>query len=525
MGEQRCDVLVIGAGVAGLRAALELADAGRRVLVVTKDAPEDSSSAWARGGIAVALSGDEDELTLHEEDTVAAGAGLCDPSAVRILVHEGRDEVLRLIEWGARFDRSGDHFHLTREAAHSLPRILHAGGDATGREIVRALISRVKGHPEIQRWPSAMAASLSIHAQACIGADVLDADGGLHAVRAGAVIIATGGIGQCWGVTSNPPEATGDGVALGLLAGASLHDMEFVQFHPTALAVAGMPPVLLTEALRGEGAIVRNLAGRRFLSDDDPRAELAPRDVVARGIAREIARQQGRPVLLDLTGLGAEKLGARFPSVMIACQEARLDPALEPIPIRPAAHYAMGGVATDLDGRALHIEGLYAVGEAACVGVHGANRLASNSLLDGLVFGARAARAIVSSPEPAVSSHIKGEQPPPLGADPTTLPELRALADESLGIVRSGAALEQVQERLAQHVSKLMPLKPSSDARRRLSVASVALTLLSVARSALWRHESRGAHYREDYRERDDAHFSLRSSQQLTGEVTGVPIT
>ncbi len=521
MVKQRCDVLVIGAGVAGLRAALELADAGRRVLVVTKDAPEESSSAWARGGIAVALSGDEDELTLHEEDTVAAGAGLCDPDAVRILVHEGRDEVLRLIEWGARFDRVGDHFHLTREAAHSMPRILHAGGDTTGREIVRSLVSRVKGHPRIQRWPSAMAASLTIHAQTCIGADVLDADGVLHALRAGAVMIATGGIGQCWGVTSNPPEATGDGIALGLLAGAALHDMEFVQFHPTALAVSGLPPVLLTEALRGEGAIVRNLEGRRFLTDDDPRGELAPRDVVARGIAREIARQQGRPVLLDLSGLGAERLNARFPSVMLACQEARLDPAREPIPIRPAAHYAMGGVATDLDGRVLQIAGLFAVGEAACVGVHGANRLASNSLLDGLVFGARAARAIVSSSESGVAIEAKAEQPPPLGADPTTLTQLRAIADESLGIVRTKVALETALERLEEHVSRLAPLTNSLDARRRLSVASVALTLRSVARAALWRRESRGAHYRDDYRERDDANYLVRSSQRLSGDVHG----
>jgi L-aspartate oxidase len=517
---ERFDSLVIGAGVAGLRAAIELGAAGQRVLVITKDAPEESSSAWARGGIAVALSGEEEDLHLHEEDTIAAGAGLCEPNAVRILVHEGRDEVLRLIGWGARFDRHNDTFHLTREAAHSSARILHAGGDATGQEIVRTLLMQVRQQRNVQRWPSAMAAALWLEAGVCVGAQVLRADR-LCAVRADAVILATGGFGRVYGVTSNPPEATGDGIALALAAGAVVEDMEFVQFHPTALAVEGMPPVLLTEALRGEGALIKNTAGERFLFRDDPRGELAPRDVVARGIAREVQRQGGRPVLLDLAPLGAERLRERFPSVWIACETAQLTIPRDPVPIQTAAHYAMGGIATDLDGRVEGLPGLWAAGENASVGVHGANRLASNSLLEGLVFGARAARSAIRARRLEDRELAGGTGGGWLVADPRLVQAIRSIADRDLGIVRDELGLHRAIEAIRASFDRLDRSSSATPTREQLTSASLLVTARAIAHAALWREESRGAHFRSDFVERDDRHFRLHSRQRIDGRVSG----
>ena len=335
--DERCDAVIVGAGVAGLRAALCLADAGARIVVVTKDPPEESSSGQAQGGIAVALSGEEEDIVLHEDDTVRAGAGLCDEQAVSALVRDGRDEVLQLIDWGARFDRDGQRYHLTREAAHSLPRILHAGGDATGREIVRALVSQVRGRREVVRMRGALATDVLIADGRCAGIRAIGTDGRPRHIRATAVVLATGGIGRCWRRTSNPPDATGDGLALALRAGCVLADMEFVQFHPTALAIPGAPSWLLSEACRGEGGVVRDREGRRFLADDDPRGELAPRDIVARGIARRIARQGGEPVVLDLTALDATFVEHRFPGIVAACRRWGIDPVAQPIPVAPIA--------------------------------------------------------------------------------------------------------------------------------------------------------------------------------------------
>lgn len=521
----RYDALVIGAGVAGLRAAIELGEAGATVAVVTKDDPQESSSSQARGGIAVALSGEEEELVLHEADTLRAGAGLCDPGVVRVLVREGREEVLQLIEWGTRFDREGNLYHLAREGAHSLPRILHAGGDATGREIVRVLLNVVRGHPRIVRLPGAIATDLLLSGKRCLGARILTQKGPQRVI-AGGVVLATGGFGQCWKVTSNPLEATGDGVALALRAGCVLGDMEFVQFHPTALAVEGAPPVLLTEALRGEGGVILNRQGKRFLYAEDSRGELAPRDVVARGIAAEIARQRGEPVFLDLRGLGEELLKQRFPRVLEACTLYGVDPTRDPVPVRPAAHYAMGGVVTDAEGRT-GLRGLLAAGEVASVGVHGANRLASNSLLEGLVFGARAGKSLLqddlAGPQDGCPEEPEWRMFGPLDAS-VALEALRTLAEKALGILRHRMALHAAIETLDQEWLALHDPGPGQRTRAGAEAASAVLVLRAVARAALWRRETRGAHARADAPYQDDKRFLVHSRQKLDGVVYAVPL-
>src|SRR5215210_4779074 len=361
------DFIVVGSGIAGLRAAVELAGAGARVTVLTKDRREESNTEYAQGGVAVALS-EEDEVSLHEEDTLAAGAGLCDERAVEALVGEGPRYIQELIEWGAEFDREGGRLLFTREAAHSRPRILHAQGDATGHEIARDPLVRAPR--------------------------VLFARG---------VVLATGGAGALYLHTTNPAVATGDGMAMAYRAGAELSDMEFVQFHPTALNLEEAPRFLLSEALRGEGGVLRNSSGRRFMPRYHDAAELAPRDVVTRSIVAEMGRTATRTVFLDMTAFDAAHLRRRFPKIYRTCMQYGLDLAREPIPVGPAAHYVMGGVRTDLEGRTT-LPGLYAAGEAAFTGVHGANRLASNSLLEGLVFGARAGAA--------AASDLKGRRAP-----------------------------------------------------------------------------------------------------------------
>lgn len=525
--EERYDALVIGAGVAGLRAALAFADAGAHILVVTKDPPDRSSSGQAQGGIAVVLSGEEEEIILHADDTLRAGAGISDLSAVAALVRDGREEVLQLIEWGARFDRVGDRYHLTREAAHSLPRILHAGGDATGREIVRALVLRVRDRREVVRMAGALATDLLVEEGRIHGARVLDGQGRVRCIRSGAVVLATGGLGCCWKRTSNPEEATGDGLALGLRAGCWVGDAEFVQFHPTALSLPGAPSWLLSEALRGEGAVVRDAQGNRFLTEDDPRGELAPRDIVARGIARRIQQQGGKPVFLDLTGFPDGFIEKRFPGIVAACRRFGVDPLKEPIPVAPAAHYAMGGVVTDLHGRTT-IRGLAAAGEVACTGVHGANRLASNSLLEGLVFGARAARNLLD--EGAVGGPVERVEPPPWAVSTDPDPEeqlrrLRELADRELGIVRCGDRLAKAVAALECEMEKLGPPPSGLPTRPAVEAASAVLVLRAVARAALWREESRGSHFRSDFPGPRDDRFLVHSRQQIQGEINSAPPT
>jgi L-aspartate oxidase len=467
--------LVIGAGVAGLRAAIELAPAGP-VLVVAKESLRESSSEYAQGGIAVAL-GEDDDVSLHEQDTLYAGDGLCDPEAVRTLVAEGPAAVEELIRWGAEFDRDGARLALTREGAHSRDRILHAHGDSTGREIARTLYRKAASLANVRL------ASYSSISDVVPGGAVLNGE----PVGARAVLLATGGLGHVFLNSTNPDVATGDGVAMAFRAGAEIQDIEFVQFHPTALHVEGAPRFLLSEALRGEGARLRNAAAERFMPRYHPLAELAPRDVVARAIVAEMKAAGAPHVFLDLSHREPGFVRARFPRIYETCLRYGVDLESQPAPVAPAAHYAMGGVRTDLDGRT-SLPGLYAAGEVACTGVHGANRLASNSLLEALVFGARAARAILAD---APNKSGAGGAASASACQPgcMTLLNVQRLAWTDCGIVRDAAGLTEA-------ISKLESAAPDPEARNAHTVA------LLIARCALAREESRGAHFRTDFPEK-----------------------
>jgi L-aspartate oxidase len=450
------DFLVIGAGVAGMRAAIELAEAGT-VLVVAKDSLHESSSEYAQGGIAVALS-DDDEVELHEQDTLLAGDGLCNRAAVRTLVEEGPAAIQDLIEWGAEFDREGQHLAFTREGAHSRSRILHAHGDSTGREIARTLYHKAASLKNVTFRSHSASTELLVE-DGVSGAIVGEP------VSARAVLLATGGLGSLYLYTTNPDVATGDGVAMAYDAGAEISDIEFVQFHPTALALEGAPRFLLSEALRGEGAQLKNERGERFTE------ELAPRDVVARAIVAEMRRTGTSHVFLDLSHRGETFVRQRFPRIFETCMRYGVNLGKEAAPVAPAAHYAMGGVRTDLDGRT-SLAGLFAAGEVACTGVHGANRLASNSLLEGVVFGKRAGRAM----REAQCRHNRDRSL--TVTPPSRAATVRERLWESCGIIRDGQCLQQACDEF-ERIQAIVPLL--------------------IARCALARRESRGAHFRADF--------------------------
>ncbi|MBM2617212.1 L-aspartate oxidase [Actinoplanes sp. LDG1-06] len=494
------DVLVVGSGVAGLTAALHLREQGLHVTVVTKVNIDDGSTRWAQGGIAAVLD-PLDTPAAHANDTEIAGVGLCDPAAVRVLVEEGPARVRELIRLGASFDRNPDgSLMLTREGGHRADRIVHAGGDATGAEVQRALHDAVHRDPWIRlvehalvldllRAPDGRACGITLHV---LGEGSED---GVGAILARAVVLATGGMGQIYASTTNPSVSTGDGVALALRAGAVVTDVEFVQFHPTSFVTSTVNSVqrpLISEALRGEGAHLVDETGKRFMVGQHELAELAPRDVVAKGIHRVLRSTGADHVYLDARHLGRDFLEQRFPTIVASTRAAGIDPATELIPVAPAAHYASGGVRTDLHGRT-SIPGLYACGEVACTGVHGANRLASNSLLEGLVFARRIADDIARDLPPQAD-------PAPTPADPgwvvspAVRPELQRSMTRGAGVLRSADSLSATAKELARLAEQRdTPRNAAWEATNLLTVATV---LVAAART---RRETRGCHWREDF--------------------------
>jgi L-aspartate oxidase len=507
------DVLVLGSGIAGLTTALHAARRGLSVLLVTKGELSHSATRYAQGGVAAALA-PPDSPDLHLADTLVAGAGLCDPDAVRVLVTEGPDRVRELAALGTRFDTEpgddGEHLLLAREGGHSLARVVHAGGDATGAEIERALVAAV-ARADIEVREGWFAIELLEDRERAAGVLALAPDGTVQKVRALDTVLATGGAGQCFAVTTNPPLSTGDGIALALKAGVACADLEFVQFHPTALHHPSMPRPLLSEALRGEGAVLRDTDGTPFMAAVHPLADLAPRDVVSRAIHERMRSQRVEHLWLDATMI--DDFQHRFPTIWGACRLVGLDPTAEWLPVAPAAHYLSGGVVTDLDG-ATTFGRLWACGEVACSGVHGANRLASNSLLDGLVFGRRVVEAIVAGKTEADPTGAMGGVAPgatQAAQDPTVLPKDRAAEPDKLrgavqrtmsadcGVVREAASLMLAGETLADLAQLAVDLPARSPAT--YEVLNILRVARAIVRAATAREESRGAHTRADHPE------------------------
>lgn len=516
------DFLVIGSGVAGLRAAIGLSRAGR-VLILTKGSPAEGSSIYAQGGVAVAS--EEDDIALHRDDTLRAGKGLCREAAVQVLVEEGLARIQELIGWGACFDRAGEGYAFAREAAHSRARIMRAGGDATGTEMVRVLLDQARSLPQIAWRDHHFTVDLLKDGEGrCNGALVLDeSSGAVRQVKARAVVLSTGGAGQIYARTTNPPAATGDGMAMAFRAGAIVEDMEFVQFHPTALYLPATPQFLLSEAMRGEGGILRNIKGEAFMRRYHEMAEMAPRDIVSRAIWDEMVATSARHVYLDVTHLNPGFIRERFPTIYATCLRYDVDITEEMIPVCPSAHFMMGGAWTDTHG-ATSVPGLFAAGEVACSGVHGANRLASNSLLEGLVFGARAAEAAAdyavrlgpsrdsAAARKAATSMLPAEE----WSDHLDMEKLRnslrRLMWAKVGIIRNREGLQSAIAQLEKWEERL---KGRCQTRRELEIQNMVTVGRLVATAALQRAHSLGAHFRSDFPEELsgwDRHIQLSAS-------------
>ncbi|MCX2733348.1 L-aspartate oxidase [Saccharopolyspora sp. NFXS83] len=514
--EARADLVVVGTGVAGLTAALRARELGLRTLVVTKDSAAAGNTGWAQGGVAVVRPDEHDDgdsVQRHVADTLTAGAGLCDEQAVRSILAEGAAAVDRLRATGARFDTAGDALSRAREGGHTAFRVIHAGGDATGAEVQRALSSAVGsgGIPVLEQH--CVVELVRSDGGALAGVLALDPHGNPGVVRAPAVLLATGGLGQLYAATTNPDVATGDGIALALRAGATVADLEFVQFHPTVLytpdAVRGRRP-LVTEAVRGEGAVLLDARGHRVMAGEHPLEDLAPRDVVSAAINRKMAETGAECVLLDATSIPG--FAARFPTVFASCREAGVDPLREPIPVTSAAHYSCGGVVSDVDGRT-GVAGLYAAGEVARTGLHGANRLASNSLLEGLVVGARAADAVARDLRGGLTAR-KPVLPPVPAAAVVDRDLLQRTMTRHAGIGRSADGLAEAAATLDRS-GVVRPLRT----REAVEDASLALTAQALLAAAAARVESRGSHRRRDHPASDDVRW--RRSVALRLDVSG----
>jgi L-aspartate oxidase len=520
------DVVVVGSGIAGLTAALRLRDRVDKVLVVTKDVLSAGSTQWAQGGIAAAL-GPGDTPEQHETDTLVAGAGACDPEAVRVLVNEGPEAVRELIALGANFDHSSEGvLSLTREGGHHRDRIAHAGGDATGAEIQRALVAAIKLAPDIEVIEHALAVDLLLDDEGAVCGLTLHVMGegqrdGVGAVRCRAVVLASGGLGQVFSQTTNPAVSTGDGMALALRAGAVLRDLEFVQFHPTVMYLGpestGQQP-LISEAVRGEGAFLVDWAGNRFMQGQHELADLAPRDVVAKAITRRM-HEEGKPHMwLDARQLGGSEGSAqfwerRFPTILATARSYGVDPVTELIPVAPACHYASGGVATDLWGRS-SVRGLYATGEVACSGVHGANRLASNSLLEGLVFSRRIAQVLPDELRPYADPEVDRRRAGVVDAEVRTA--MQATMTERVGVLRNADGLG-----LATKALEDLAATPGLEGTAAWETTNLVSISAALAAAATLREETRGSHWREDFPERDDGGFAGHFDVRL---VDGAPV-
>lgn len=506
--ERNTEFLIIGGGIAGLRAALGASQYGK-VIILNKGLKSESCSEFAQGGIAAALNEEDGGIQSHYQDTIAAGRGLCREKAVRVLVEEGPQRVRELIEWGAEFDKAGDRFALAKEGAHRKDRVLRARGDRTGYEIVKTLVQVIRSTPNISVLSGRFTIDLLIEKGAfsqgvCRGAWVLDErEGKVQRFHADAVVLATGGCGQVYDRTTNPSVSTGDGIAMALQAGAELEDMEFFQFHPTALCLPSAPSFLLSEAMRGEGGRLLDLEGKPFMCRYHPDAELAPRDIVSRAILSELDRQQCKHLYLDMTHLKPDFVRKRFPKIYETCLQYGIDITCDRIPIAPSAHYMMGGIKTDLRGRT-SIPGLYAVGEVAATGVHGANRLASNSLLEGLVFGARVGDVLGADRSTWVSywdpvdalpcmEYVSFSKTPE--AYVCVQNELREMMSNQVGIIRSEHSLLSAIHQW--HQLKDVLGVPSLS-RLALETRNMLWTAAVIIESALLRYDSLGAHFRED---------------------------